>query len=85
MQDREETSSQQRPDAGPDADEKRPDAPIRGSVIAAATGQWTKCWQQTDRTQDISVRSSTERFQSDEIAIGYVWWHVTGRWQRPIS
>ena len=38
-----------------------------------------------DRTQDNSVRSSTERFQSSEIVTRRVWWHVTGRWQRPIS
>ena len=39
----------------------------------------------TDRTQGISVRSSTERFQARETATGHVRWQATGRWLRPIG
>ena len=57
----------------------------RGSASAAVTERWTGCWLQIDRTQNYSVRSSTERFQSGEITTGHVQWHVTGCWQSPIS
>ena len=39
----------------------------------------------TDRTQEHSVRSSTERFQARETATGRVRWQATGRWQRLIG
>ena len=39
----------------------------------------------TDRTQGISVRSSTKRFQACETTTGRVRWQATGRWQRPIG
>ena len=68
---------QKRLDAGLDALMKRLDK--QTSSVA------TERWRQTDRTQDSSVRSSTERFQSGETATGRVRWQVTGRWQRPIS
>ena len=42
-----------------------------------ATGRKDRTLAATDRTQERSVRSSTERFQARETA--------TGRWQRPIG
>ena len=39
----------------------------------------------TDRTQGISVRSSTKRFQACETTTGRVRWQATGRWKRPID
>ena len=71
---------QKRPNAG----EKQPDALIKRldkQASVAATGRW----RQIDRTQDSRVRSSTERFHSGENTTRRVRWHVTGRWQRPIS
>ena len=50
-----------------------------------ATGRKDRTLAATDRTQERSVRSSTERFQARETATGRVRWQVTGRWQRPIN
>ena len=50
-----------------------------------ATGRKDRTLAATDRTQERSVRSSTERFQAREIATGHVRWQATGRWQRPIG
>ena len=70
---------QRRPDTG----QRRPDA-RRGS---RQTGDRTlhRTLAATDRTQGISVRSSTERFQARETATGRVRWQATGRWQRSIG
>ena len=50
-----------------------------------ATGRKDRTLAATDRTQERSFRSSTERFQARETATGRVRWQATGRWQRPIS
>ena len=50
-----------------------------------ATGRKDRTLVATDRTQERSVRSSTERFQARETATGRVRWQATGRWQRPIG
>ena len=60
----------------------RSDQEARQQKVSAAE---TRCWWQIDRMQVYSVQSSKERFQSGEIVTGHVRWHVTGRWQRPIS
>ena len=44
-----------------------------------ATGRKDRTLAATDRTQERSVRSSTERFQARETATGRVRWQVTGR------
>ena len=64
--------------------QKRPDAPMKklGKLVSTAA---TERWRQINRTQDNRVRSSTERFHSGKNATGRVRWHVTGRWQCPIS
>ena len=59
--------------------EARPDA----GPVARQIGDRTLA--ATDRTQERSVRSSTERFQARETAIGHVRWQATGRCQRPIG
>ena len=45
-----------------------------------ATGRKDRTLAATDRTQSISVRSSTERFQACETTTGRVRWQATGRW-----
>ena len=50
-----------------------------------ATGRKDRTLAATDRTQERSVRSSTERFQSGISVTGCVRWQATGRWQRPIG
>ena len=67
MQDREETSSYRRSDAGPEARQ---------------TGDWIpdRTLAATDRTQDSSVRSITVRFLSGKSTTGRVRWQAIGRW-----
>ena len=50
-----------------------------------ATGRKDRTLAATDRTQERSVRSSTERFQSGISVTGRVRWQATGRWKRPIG
>ena len=45
-----------------------------------ATGHKDRTLAATDRTQEHSVRSSTERFQSGISATERVRWQATGRW-----
>ena len=50
-----------------------------------ATGREVWTLVATDRTQERSVRSSTERFQARKTATGRVRWQATGRCQHPIG
>ena len=50
-----------------------------------ATGRKDRTLAATNRTQEHSVRSSTERFQARETTTGRVRWQMTGHWQRPIN
>ena len=85
MQDREETSSQQQPDAGQDVDEKatgRSDQRL-GNSSSDQTLDQTLVANRLDAGQQrpIEYREVPERRKCDRTR----WWHVTGRWQRPIS
>ena len=63
----------------------KPCARSRRNELAETTGRKDQTLAATDRTQERSVRSSTERFQARETATGRVRWQATGRWQRPIG